>query len=46
MIVWAALIVGLTLIGFATLLLGLVVTFPLLAFATWHAYRDLVPRQH
>ena len=46
MIVWAALIVGLTLIGFATLLLGLVVTFPLLAFATWHAYRDLIPRQH
>lgn len=46
MLVWAALIVGLVAVGFATLLIGLVVTFPLLAFATWHAYRDLLPRQH
>ena len=42
MIVWAALIVGLTALGFATLLLGMIVIAPLLGHATWHAYRDLV----
>jgi uncharacterized membrane protein len=42
MLVWAALIVGLTALGFATLLLGMIVVAPLLGHATWHAYRDLV----
>jgi uncharacterized membrane protein len=42
MLVWAALIVGLTALGFATLLLGMVVIAPLLGHATWHAYRDLI----
>ena len=42
MIVWAALIAGLTAIGFATLLSGPVVVLPVLGHATWHAYRDLV----
>jgi uncharacterized membrane protein len=42
MLVWAALIVGLTAIGFITLLVGMVVVAPLLGYATWHAYRDLV----
>ena len=42
MLVWAALIAILTAVGFATLMLGLVVIFPWLAFASWHAYRDLV----
>jgi uncharacterized membrane protein len=42
MIVWAALIVGLTIIGFATLLVGMVIVAPLLGYSTWHAYRDLV----
>jgi uncharacterized membrane protein len=42
MIVWSALIVGLTALGFATLLVGMVVVAPLLGHATWHAYRDLV----
>lgn len=42
MVVWAALIAGLTALGFATLMLGLVVIFPWLAFATWHAYRAMV----
>ncbi len=41
MAIWAALIVVLIAIGFATLLLGLIVIFPLLGHATWHAYRDL-----
>jgi uncharacterized membrane protein len=42
MAIWAILIVVLTAIGFATLLLGMVVIFPVLGHATWHAYRDLV----
>lgn len=40
---WAALLIGLTLLGMATLLLGLIVVVPWLAHASWHAYRDLVP---
>ncbi|NJD25880.1 MAG: DUF2189 domain-containing protein [Betaproteobacteria bacterium] len=39
---WAALIVVLTVVGFATLLFGLVLIMPLLGHASWHAYRDLV----
>jgi len=42
MIVWAALIAGLTAIGFGTFLLGLVIVLPVLGHATWHAYRDLI----
>lgn len=42
MIVWAALIVGLVVLGFMSFMLGLIVVFPLLGHATWHAYRDLV----
>jgi uncharacterized membrane protein len=42
MIVWAVLIAALTLVGFATVMVGLVVIFPWLAHASWHAYRDLV----
>jgi len=42
MLVWAGLIVGLTAIGFLTLLVGMVVVAPLLGYATWHAYRDLI----
>lgn len=39
---WAAIIMGLTLLGMATLLLGLVLVVPWLAHASWHAYRDIV----
>jgi uncharacterized membrane protein len=42
MIVWSALILTLTVIGYAPLLFGLIVIAPLLGHATWHAYRDLV----
>jgi uncharacterized membrane protein len=42
MLLWAFLIVGLTAIGFLTALVGMVVVAPLLGYATWHAYRDLV----
>lgn len=40
--VWAVLIALLTAIGFATFMIGLVIVFPLIGHATWHAYRDLV----
>jgi uncharacterized membrane protein len=39
---WAALLLGLTLLGMVTALVGLVVIAPWLAHASWHAYRDLV----
>ncbi len=42
MALWATLILGLTLLGMATAMLGLVLVVPWLAHASWHAYRDLV----
>lgn len=42
MLLWAVLIAVLTAIGFATYAIGLVVVFPIIGHATWHAYRDLV----
>ena len=42
MALWAALIVAGVAIGFATALVGLAVTIPLLGHATWHGYRDAV----
>ena len=44
MIVWSAMILILTVIGYAPLLLGLLVLAPLLGHATWHAYRELIGR--
>jgi uncharacterized membrane protein len=44
MALWAALIAGAMLFGFVTLFFGLVITFPLIGHATWHAFRDLVKR--
>lgn len=37
---WAALIGLLTLLGFATLFLGLAVVMPWLAYSAWHSYRE------
>jgi uncharacterized membrane protein len=42
MLLWAVLIAGFMVQGFVTLFVGLVVAFPLLGHATWHAYRALV----
>ena len=42
MLLWAALIGSITWLGLATFMLGLVVVFPWLAHASWHAYRALV----
>ena len=42
MALWAALILGFTLLGLGSLLLGLIPVMPMLGHASWHAYRDLV----
>jgi uncharacterized membrane protein len=42
MIVWILAIVGLTAVGFATALIGLAVTVPLLGHATYHAYSQTI----
>ena len=42
MLLWAGLIVVVTAAGFMSLLIGMVFVAPLLGYATWHAYRDLV----
>ena len=42
MIVWSGLILVLTIIGYATLLLGLLYIAPLLGHATWHAYKGMI----
>ena len=42
MALWAFLVIALTALGMATLLLGLVPIVPLLAHASWHAYRDCI----
>lgn len=45
MLVWAALIAALSAIGFATMLVAMIVIFPLLGHASWHAYQDLARDQ-
>ena len=42
LLLWAAAIVALTVLGFATFFVGLIVTVPWVGLATWHAYRALV----
>jgi uncharacterized membrane protein len=41
MLTWGAIVLALFLLSLATGLLGLVVVFPLLGHATWHAYRAI-----
>jgi uncharacterized membrane protein len=41
MILWSALILALTIIGYAPLLCGLLIVAPLLGHATWHAYKEM-----
>jgi uncharacterized membrane protein len=42
MLLWALIILGLVLLGFATALVGLAVILPLIGHASWHAYRETV----
>jgi uncharacterized membrane protein len=42
MMVWSALVLVVTAIGYVPLLGRLLITAPLLGHATWHAYRDMI----
>lgn len=42
MAVWVLCIVAAIAIGFATALIGLAVTMPLIGYATWHGYRETI----
>ncbi len=42
MAVWASVIMGFTLLGLGSLLLGLIFVIPMLGHGSWHAYRALV----
>jgi uncharacterized membrane protein len=42
MVVWAALLVALTVVGMAVFYVGLAITLPLAGHATWHAYRAVI----
>lgn len=41
MLTWGAIVLGLFLLSVATGLLGLIVVFPWLGHATWHAYKEM-----
>jgi len=45
MALWAVLIAAIMALGFALFFVGLVIAFPLIGHATWHAFRQLVPDQ-
>jgi uncharacterized membrane protein len=40
--VWAFVLMGFSVLGMASLFLGLVWVVPMLGHASWHAYRDLI----
>jgi uncharacterized membrane protein len=42
MALWSAIIMAATLLSMATLMIGFIVTVPIIGHATWHAYRDLL----
>ena len=42
MVLWSGMILALTIIGFAPLLVGLVIIVPLLGHATWYAYLGMI----
>ncbi|MEM8744523.1 MAG: DUF2189 domain-containing protein, partial [Pseudomonadota bacterium] len=42
MLLWGVLIVAMMAVAFATLFVGMIIIFPLIGHATWHAYRSLV----
>ncbi|MFN7054022.1 DUF2189 domain-containing protein [Hyphomonas sp.] len=45
MFLWAVLITGLTALGVLTAFLGLIIVFPVIGLASWHAYVALVRQQ-
>ncbi|MBL8474035.1 MAG: DUF2189 domain-containing protein [Rhodocyclaceae bacterium] len=42
MVLWGTLIAGITIVGFLTLMIGIVILVPVLGHASWHAYRALL----
>ena len=42
MLLWALMIVALTVVGFLTFLVGFLVIVPILGYASWHAYRETI----
>jgi uncharacterized membrane protein len=44
MSLWSALILAMTVIGYAPLLAGMLIIAPLLGHATWYAYADMIAR--
>lgn len=44
LLIWAAIVLALFLVSLATGMLGLIVIYPWLGHATWHAYRAVEPR--
>lgn len=46
MIVWASIICGGILIGFASYGIGMLVTMPILGYATWHGYHATIKKKH
>ncbi|GAM64459.1 putative cytochrome c oxidase [Vibrio ishigakensis] len=46
MAVWAVIICGGVLIGFATYGIGMIVTMPILGYGTWHAYHATIQKKH
>jgi uncharacterized membrane protein len=42
MLLWAGVIASLMILGMATAFVGLIITFPLVGHATWHAYKSIV----
>lgn len=46
MVVWAAIICGGILIGFATYGIGMLFTMPILGYGSWHAYHETIKKNH
>jgi uncharacterized membrane protein len=42
MVVWAMVIMALTVLSFITGMLGFLFLYPLMGHASWHVYRELV----
>jgi len=40
MLLWGIIVAALTVVGFATLMVGFIVIIPWLGYATWHGYRQ------
>jgi uncharacterized membrane protein len=40
MLLWGALVAGLTAVGFVTAMMGFIIIIPWLGYATWHGYRE------